>query len=136
MFCVNVVHSQIVTGWALILHIYFTLNNSLKFNIKIQIYFHNTQRYCGNTATGLALMQHKAFSFLRGGASTPDSLTRGSAPGSRWGHSPPDPQHIPPIVCYFPQTWSVWIKACMYMYVSILYSFGDFSVIFENLEIS
>jgi len=55
MFCVNVVHSYIVTGWAIILHISFTQNDGLKFNIKIQmLHFHNTQRYCGNTASGLA----------------------------------------------------------------------------------
>jgi len=30
----NVVHSQIVTGWAIILRISFTQNAGLKFNIK------------------------------------------------------------------------------------------------------
>jgi len=55
MFCANVVHSQIAIEWAIILHISFTLNNGLKFSIKIQmLYFHNTQRYCGNTASELA----------------------------------------------------------------------------------
>jgi len=50
MFCVNVVHSQIVTVWAIILQ-----NAGLKFNIKIQMpYFHNIHKYCGNTASGLA----------------------------------------------------------------------------------
>jgi len=50
----NVVHSQIVTGWAIILHI-LALNDGLKINVKIQLlYFHNTQRYYGNTASGLA----------------------------------------------------------------------------------
>jgi len=54
MFCVNVVHSQIVTGWEIILHISFTQNDGLKFNIKMQMpYFHNTYKYCGNTASGL-----------------------------------------------------------------------------------
>jgi len=33
MSCVNVVHDQILTGWAIILHISFTLNAGLKFNI-------------------------------------------------------------------------------------------------------
>jgi len=41
MLCVNFVHRQIVTGWAIILHICFTQNVGLKFNIKIQIpYYH------------------------------------------------------------------------------------------------
>jgi len=49
MLCVNFVHSQIVTGWAIILHICFTQNVGLKFNIKIQMpYFHNIHKYCGN----------------------------------------------------------------------------------------
>jgi len=52
--CVSVVHTQIVTGWAIILHSSFTLNADLKFNIKIHmLYFHITE-YCGNTAPGLA----------------------------------------------------------------------------------
>ena len=40
--------------------------------------------------------------------SPPDTLTRGSAPGSYWGHIP-DPDNIPPIPA-FPQTYSVWIS--------------------------
>jgi len=52
--CGSGVHSQIVTGWAIILHISFTLNADLKFNIKIHmLYFHITE-YRGNTAPGLA----------------------------------------------------------------------------------
>jgi len=59
MLRVNFVHRQIVTGWTIILHICFTQNPGLKFNIKIQMpyfnnthkycgYFHNTHKYCGN----------------------------------------------------------------------------------------
>jgi len=53
MFCVNIVHSQNVTGWAIILHIFYAIDG-LKLCTKIQkLHFHNTQRYCGSAAFGL-----------------------------------------------------------------------------------
>jgi len=40
----------------LVFHISFALNDGLKFSVSIHLlYFHNTQRYCGNTASGLAI---------------------------------------------------------------------------------
>jgi len=49
------------------------------------LYFHNSlpaRKY-----KNLLLTQQKAFSFW-GGVRLPDPLTRGSAPGLRWGHRP------------------------------------------------
>jgi len=50
--------TTIVTGREIILQISFAQNGGLKFNIKnikIQMpHFHNTHKYCGNEASGLA----------------------------------------------------------------------------------
>jgi len=54
-------------------------------------------------------MQRKAFTFLE----APDSLTRGSAPGPHWGHSPQTPTTttIPMFAISPTSTHGVWIKA-------------------------
>ena len=55
-------------------------------------------------------MQRKAFSFWGGGLWPPEPLSRGSAPGPRWGHTPRPP--TPPTFA-IPQSEGVlWIRAC------------------------
>ena len=45
-------------------------------------------------------MQQKALSFW--GASLPDPLTMGSAPGPRWGHNPQTPTLLPRYLLFPP----------------------------------
>ena len=64
------------------------------------VYFHNSFEYRQKSATYAA----KSFQLL--GASPPDPLTSGSAPGPRWGHSPRRPRppsSTPPILAISPK---------------------------------
>jgi len=107
MFCVNVVHSQIVTGWEIILRISFTQNAVLNFNIKIQMpYFRNTCKYCGILASikkyGIWISHLCSIKLSTSGGSVPQTLWPGALPWTPLGAQPPDPKHSPLNVCYSP----------------------------------
>jgi len=99
MFCVNVVHSQIVTWWTIILHVSFTQNAGIKFNIRIYyaVFPHYLQvlwKY-GIWISYLCSIKLRPDPW-------PGALPLDPAGGTAPVPQGPDPQHIAPQCLLFP----------------------------------